>query len=542
MNCRNLPWTALAGLVIPLAAQPAFAQEAETAEPVATEVVVETAQTAEAPAETAPVVVEEVPVAEAVPAGTASVEVVPVEEETPALVQAESGGAEKPKDTLAVDFPDEDIRSILRNVADLFELNLVVPDTLQGRTSIKLRDVTWRQIYQVVLSPIGYTFVEDGNIIKVVTIGSLAQEPATTEVFIINYAKAGDIKGSIDPLIEASAGGKLVVDARSNALVITERPSRLNRIREIIEQLDKATDQVMIEAKFIEVTDSDLKNLGVNWSSLDNYTLGASPVDLLVQSGGGTIGTNTGGAVPGTDPTLAGSAFGAVLTAPQFNTALRALQTVSDSRIISNPTIVTLNNSPAEIAVAEEYPIPNYTYNPEIGQFEISGFEYKPIGIILKVTPQVNSQGLIRLSLQPTISALGEFVSFGGASGAEIPRIRARKTDTQVSLQSGHTLAIGGLIDSTLTKGKTKVPVLGEIPILGRLFRSDRTDNRNSNLLIFITANTISSEGAEVSEILDPRMIESAKIRRSDLPGFRASGDVFLPEVPEEASEAKTSR
>lgn len=538
MKCRSLQWTALAGLVIPLALHPASAQEAETTEQAPP--VVEAAEVAEAPADEAPapVAVEEAPeevqpqpvVIVATPEPEASSEAVAV----PAV-------AGKPKDTLAVDFPDEDIRSILRNVADLFELNLVVPDTLQGRTSIKLRDVTWRQIYQVILSPIGYTFVEDGNIIKIVTVDSLAQEPATTEVFIINYAKAADLKGSIEPLIEGP-GGKLVVDARSNALVITERPSRLNRIREIVEQLDKATDQVMIEAKFIEVTDSDLKNLGVNWTSLGNYTVGASPVDLLVRGGSaGSIGTNTGGAVPGTDPTLAGGAFGAVLTAPQFNTTLRALQTGSNSRVISNPTVVTLNNSPAEIAVAEEYPIPNYTYNPEIGAFEISGFEYKPVGIILKVTPQVNSQGLIRLSLQPTISALGELVSFGGASGAEIPRIRARKTDTQVSLQSGHTLAIGGLIDSSITKGKTKVPLLGEIPILGRLFKSDSTDSRSSNLLIFITANTISSEGAQVSEILDPRMIEKAELRRSDLPGYRASGDVFLPEIPVEPDAVETA-
>src|SRR5690606_758401 len=149
--------------------------------------------------------------------------------------------------------PDEDIRSILRNVADLFELNLVVPDTLQGRTSIKLRDVTWRQIYQVVLSPIGYTFVEDGNIIKVVTTDSLAAEPVTTEVFIINYAKASEILPTITPLVEPSKGGRVQVDARSNALIITERPSKLVNIRPIIDKLDKATEQVMIESKFIEI-------------------------------------------------------------------------------------------------------------------------------------------------------------------------------------------------------------------------------------------------------------------------------------------------
>ncbi|HOY55505.1 MAG TPA: secretin N-terminal domain-containing protein, partial [Opitutaceae bacterium] len=157
------------------------------------------------------------------------------------------------RDTLSVDFPDEEIRNILRNVADLFELNLVIPETLQGKTSIKLRDVTWRQIFQVVLQPVNYSYIEDGSIIRVVDNASLQQEPTSTEVFILNYAKAADVQPVVASMVEANAGGKLVVDTRSNALVITERPSRFNRIRPIIENLDRATDQVMIESKFIEV-------------------------------------------------------------------------------------------------------------------------------------------------------------------------------------------------------------------------------------------------------------------------------------------------
>ncbi|MFA5058987.1 MAG: secretin and TonB N-terminal domain-containing protein, partial [Opitutaceae bacterium] len=127
-------------------------------------------------------------------------------------------GASRNKDTLSVDFPDEDIRTILRNVADLFELNLVIPETLQGKTSIKLRDVTWRQIFEVILTPVGYTYVEQGSIIKIVSLESLAQEPVNTEVFILNYARAADIQPVVSTLVDSAAGGKLVVDTRSNAL------------------------------------------------------------------------------------------------------------------------------------------------------------------------------------------------------------------------------------------------------------------------------------------------------------------------------------
>ena len=212
---------------------------------------------------------------------------------TPAAVPA--AAVNRDKDTLSVDFPDEDIKTILRNVADLFELNLVVPDTVVGKTTIKMHDVTWRQIFQNVLAPIKFTYVEDGNIIKIVSNETLLDEPGTTEVFILNNAKAADIKPTIDGLVEAAKGGKIVIDARSNSLVITERPSRMSRIRGIIEQLDKATDQVMIESKFVEVTDRDIRNIGVNWASLSGVNLGVSGINQTVSRNRGQTFSNGGG-------------------------------------------------------------------------------------------------------------------------------------------------------------------------------------------------------------------------------------------------------
>lgn len=524
----------------------------------------------------------------------------------------------KGKDTLSVDFPDEDIRTILRNVADLFELNLVIPDTLQGKTSIKLRDVTWRQIYQVVLSPVGYTYVEDGNIIKIVSLASLQQEPVTTEVFILNYARATDISPTISSLVDASKGGKLVVDSRSNALVITERPSRMKEISAIIQDLDKATAQVMIETKFVEVTDADIKNIGVNWSSLSGYGVSAGPFNRTygdnasrttgsgynnnnttnntANNTGGTAGSNnttngtqvqsgtqtqvitstspitgntnvqvlqiptdtnltsSGTAVSNTSTTnttasntattalnnLASLAYAAgvnrassaVFSADQFSLILSALKSLNDTKLVSNPTVVTLNNTKATINIGEEFPIPNYSYNQERGTFEVSGFTYKKIGIILDVTPQVNAAGFIKLSVNPEVSSVLGTTTFGGAGGAQIPILSTRNVQTEVSLKDGYTMGIGGLMQDSKSNGQTKVPVLGSIPFLGRLFRSDSTNNTSQNLIVFITAKTISSDGAPVQDIFSPEMIRSMSLRKSDLPGYRESTPAFLPENP----------
>jgi len=561
------------------------------------------------------------PAAEPAPAAPVAVQVA---EPAPSTVSRD-------KDTLSVDFPDEDIKTILRNVADLFELNLVVPDTLTGKTSIKLRDVSWRQIFQVVLSPVGYTYLEEGNIIKIVSNESLQQEPAATEVFILNNAKAADIKPTVDGLVDAAGGGKIVIDNRSNALGITERPSRMGRIRTIIDQLDKATDQVMIESKFVEVTDRDVRNIGINWASLQGMQVGVSNIqsswlrsknksdtngntnntnlNVTGTNGGNSVDTTTsnrtvtGGqnssvttgqvgstlttqtsvvndpntglpigntstlvSVPTntnntvtttstpttqstdshnltdtvtdgltttatnavnqlmglTNSTTTSKIASAVFSVSDFNIIISALKTQNNTKIVSNPTVVTLNNTEAVLNIGQEFPIPSYTYNSERGTFEVSGFSYKPIGIILKVTPQVNGRGVIKLTLEPEVSQQNGSTSFGGAGGASIPIIATRKAKTQVSLKDGYTMGIGGLITSAQDHGGTKVPVLGSIPVLGRLFSSKNVNDSITNLLIFITAKTVSADGASPEEVFDPRAVSAVGMSHEDLPGYRA--------------------
>lgn len=599
---------------------------------------------AQAPATPAPVPTQTAPAPAPVPAQTAPAAAAPAPVQTGPAAPMPAQLADKPasesaaktgeepkgtatkakdssgKDSVSVDFRDQDIRDILSNVADLFEINLVMPDTLQGKQTIKLRDVTWRQIFQNVLTPVNYTFIEDGNIIKIVSNESLTQEPVTTDIFIINYARAADIMPTISSLVDAGAGGKIVVDTRSNSIVITERPTRLGRIRPIIEQLDRATDQVMIETKFVEVTSSDVKNIGVNWSSLANYQLKAGGLSSTLSRGHGqeesgrtqlsngsnngtttqgTIGSNTttsgvqsigsnnsntvtstngvpsstsstgstGSVSNGTNTgttnststqttngitsaldalnTIANStttsrALTAVFSASDFSLVLSALQTQQSSKIVSNPTVVTLNNTEATINVGQERPIPKYAYNQQTGSFEVNGFEYKPIGIILRVTPQVNARGFIKLTVEPEVSQSTRDATFNGAS---IPVVDTRKAKTQVSLKDGFTMGIGGLITTQLSKGGNRIPVLGSIPVLGRLFRSDTSNGDQTNLIIFITAKTINAEGGSVEQIFESGRVRQLDMRREDLPGYRDGSNPFLPSAkPGESETPKKSK
>jgi type IV pilus assembly protein PilQ len=279
-----------------------------------------------------------------------------------------------------VNFPNNEIRNILRSVAELKDLNVVIPETIVGKMSIKLNNVTWQQVFDVVLEPIGFTYVQDGNIIKIRSVKDLLAEPMQTRVYLVNYAKASELCPAITPIVEAGLGGRAIVDTRTNTIVVTERSSRLRQIEDIIKNLDRPNQQVMIESKFIEIKESNSKDVGINWTN---------SIKLSSSSASKTY-TTTYDHITGTDPSLTdeyNTVDTAVLSASDFSVLMEALDSNDKIEMVSNPTIVTMNNVAANMKIGEEYPIPNYQYNEEKGTYEINGFEYKNIGINIDVTP-----------------------------------------------------------------------------------------------------------------------------------------------------------
>ena len=450
-------------------------------------------------------------------------------------------GVSRTVDTISVDFPQEDVRAIITSVADLYELNVVIPEALVGTVSLKLRNVTWQQVFNVVLEQFDFTYVEEDNIIKIKSLEELLAEPLVTRVFIVDFARASEIQAGIQPLIGSSVGGLAQVDARSNALIISERPSRMSEIQRIIEALDRPTDQVMIESKFIEVTRADQLDLGVDWSALSGYTVSAGPFartydrttarsrtegstndtseSLAVDSAAGTsnvFGESSSDQLTNSLSTALTRGDTAVFNADAFAVVLNALEQDSAVELISNPTVVTMNNQEANILVGEEYPIPDFTFNQERGTFDISGFEYTSIGIQLNVTPQVNSAGFITMDIEPTVNNRTGEVTFDGAT---LPILASRSASATVTIKSGFTLAIGGLVERDTSNSSNQVPVLGDIPVLGRLFRNSSRSTDVTSLVIFITARVLSATGATYRDVFSPRTLFDMGISERDVPG-----------------------
>ena len=474
-------------------------------------------------------------------------------------------------DMISVDFPNAEIRTVLRNVADLYMLNIVIPEGLQGTTSIKLRDVSWKQIFSVVLEPIGYTYIEEGNIIQIISNDTLNFEPPITDIFMLNYAEASDIAATVANMIDAEKGGRVQTDARTNSLIVTERQSRMSTIRQVIERLDKPTLQVMIETRFVEVTNQDVSKIGVKWNSLEEFEVKAEGISRGYSNLDTRLGNNTRGTenntednfaevdlsvgdasisgVPGprsgqfvnnlmgqtlldastaSDPNLQQSAIrnltdlvhggnlqrttNAIFSTSQIGYIFSALKRQGNSRLVSHPTVVTLNNQEAEISIGEQFPIPNYQYNEERGSFEVAGFDYKDIGVILKVKPSVNNEGLITLKVNPEVSSRTGEREFGGASGASIPIISTRRTETKISLKDGYTMGLGGLLQASSIEEERKVPLLQKIPGLGAVFRNKEKDGQKMNLLIFITAKILSSGDSDFEDVFSQTQMEDVGI------------------------------
>lgn len=448
--------------------------------------------------------------------------------------EADKGGS---PDTLSVDFPDEDIRSVLRNVADLFELNIVIPDALSGRTSIKLRDVTWRQLYRVVLAPFGYTFVEEGNIVKIVSQESLLLEPFTTQTLVMDNVPAASVDGVLRQMLSparpateiepARAGGSLVINSLANEFIITDQPEVIRRMIETAHRLDVEPRQVVIETKFVEISSDDSKALGVGLAGKKSVGGGSSTSDVA--------GNTLGQALAGNFASVVGGATGSniVIESTDFSALLNAISEISGSRIVSSPTIVALNGTKSKIEIGRQ--LQTLVTSREVvaggaGPVTAAAGEKIFEGVIVAITPQITSNKLVAINVVTSKSEAIPF-TFGTTGNVQtFYNLNERKGELNMILRDGQTAAIGGLMDRNDQDTVTKVPVLGDIPVLGALFRNKTKDVLDRNLVVFITANILEPSRTTYRNLATRQQLNALQLTDRDIRGVS-----YQPSAEEEA-------
>jgi type IV pilus assembly protein PilQ len=410
------------------------------------------------------------------------------------------------------EFQGDDVGQVLRLLARQAKVNMVVSDTVTGTVTMRLEDVTALQAISVIVKAKGLFMDKIDNVYYIKTATERTAEPTESDNYQFSYARAKEIS----PLLASQLASKdpPQIDERTNTIFFRETRSNIDNIRKMLVQIDKPTKQVMIEARLVEVSADPVQAYGINWAgtvgsagSPKTITYGAPTQSSSSASPSGSPGssTQTLTGTPGPfalgDPTnmnffgsIGKLAFGqfAILSVPQFTAALTALNEDADAEFLANPRVVTADNQQAKIEVIRNQPVPQLNFNEQTATAVFGGFQDKLFGNTLVVRPSVNKDNYITLSVKPEISnKVNDFhFTFNGADVTS-PIIDKRSLDSNVLIKSGDTLAIGGLLSDQVSKSRTKVPLLGDIPFLGYAFQSHDNERHKRNLLIFVTPTII---------------------------------------------------
>ncbi len=426
---------------------------------------------------------------------TLTIDVKPLTAEQKAQIEREEFSGEK----LSLNFQDIEIRAVLQLLADFTGLNVVVSDTVQGNITLRLKNAPWDQALDIILKTKGLGMRKSGNVLLVAPSEEIAQReklelealdhlqklsPLRSELVQINYAKAGNLADILksDRSTLLSERGNVTIDERTNTLLVRDTVERLGEIRKLIAKLDIPIRQVLIEARVVIASDGFSRDLGARLGirskreSGDNTTLiGTNSTGLSSSIDFPSSNFNVNFPVSrGSGASPAGIALGFLTDDSLLDLELSALQVEGKGEIVSNPRVITSNQKEAFIEQGTEIP---YSQSTSSGATSVS---FKKAVLSLTVTPQITPDDRVILDLSVTKDSVGEIFN-------DVPSIDTKEVNTQVLVDNGETVVLGGIFEQVKRKEQSKVPLLGDIPLLGWLFRSSSVTDEKDELLIFVT-------------------------------------------------------
>ncbi len=412
---------------------------------------------------------------------------------------------------LSLNFQDIDVRSVLQLIADFTNLNLVASDTVQGGITLRLQNVPWDQALDLVLKTKGLDKRKIGNVLLVAPADEIAarerQElesqkqiaelaPLRRELLQVNYAKAADIAKLFQSVTSAEAKiderGSITVDERTNNIIAYQTQDRLDELRRIVAQLDIPVRQVMIEARIVEANVDYDKSLGVRWGgSIQNKgNWNASGVNGSSTTIGtpGSTSTNSPFVDMGTVGNTSGIGIAFITDNVLLDLELTAMEKTGNGEIVSQPKVVTSDKETAKILKGTEIP---YQEASSSGATSVS---FKEASLSLEVTPQITPDNRIIMEVKVTKDE-PDYLN----KVQDVPPIKKNEVNAKVLVNDGETIVIGGVFSNTQSKVVDKVPFLGDVPYLGRLFRRDVVSEKKSELLVFLTPRIMNNQAIAVS-------------------------------------------
>ncbi|WP_223471053.1 MULTISPECIES: type IV pilus secretin PilQ [unclassified Pseudomonas] len=413
---------------------------------------------------------------------------------------------------LSLNFQDIEVRSVLQLIADFTNLNLVASDTVQGGITLRLQNVPWDQALDLVLKTKGLDKRKVGNVLLVAPADEIAarerQElesqkqiadlaPLRRELLQVNYAKATDIAKLFQSVTSAEAKaderGTITVDERTNNIIAYQTQDRLDELRRIVAQLDIPVRQVMIEARIVEANVDYDKSLGVRWGgSVQNQgnwnSSGVTNGTSTTIGTPGSTSTNQPFVDLGTSGNTSGIGIAFITDNVLLDLELTAMEKTGNGEIVSQPKVVTSDKETAKILKGTEIP---YQEASSSGATSVS---FKEASLSLEVTPQITPDNRIIMEVKVTKDE-PDYLN----KVQDVPPIKKNEVNAKVLVNDGETIVIGGVFSNTQSKVVDKVPFLGDVPYLGRLFRRDVVSEKKSELLVFLTPRIMNNQAIAVS-------------------------------------------
>ena len=477
------------------------------------------------------------------------------------MLQEEPTGLEETEaeDLITISLDDVPIQDVIRVFTRISGANIVAGTNLHGSVTVSLQDVEWEPALRVILDTVDLAMIERNNgIYGIISKEDLASEPVTVDTLFLNYTTVTNILPIVKKML-VSTNSSVSGFPSANAIIVQETASHLGIIKETVRRLDIPRKQVFIEAKFVELNDQAIKDLGINWQVLQGYTVGAgemswaytanrqwedgrnstserwdkrSSVDSLdrvydvfgteYQDGSSTyeevppesdnyilvkddtptrslrdvidLGQNVQQNIVDGFTKTVGDTRTAVLTADQFQLTLSALKQNSGADVVSNPKIIVASGETAVLHVGRRDPILKRSTETDVKTVTYEFDHYQDSGVELNVTPIVHTVDEISLAIIPELSRVLGFANSGDAN-IQIPILSSRRIKTRFNLASGKTAAIGGLTESQDKEEVKKVPLLGDIPLIGKyLFTHTHTEKIQDEIIIFVTVEVAKAQ------------------------------------------------
>jgi type IV pilus assembly protein PilQ len=411
----------------------------------------------------------------------------------------------------SMEFRDAEIKDVLRAVGQAANLNMIVSDAVSGKVSLSIKDVDIWSALESILKTKGLTYVRDGNMVRVLAVSEARDNDMETRVFPLQNAKSKDIL----PIIKSDNPlAKISEDSRMNALVVRDLSLNLDRVAQLLKDLDVKMPQVLIEAKIVEVSSNYVRELGVQWGGQYSST---STKGTTVMSGG-TSGSGFGGlpVVGGTtffpetgDIGPSGNAFVVNLPADvgtgsggalgisfgklggklSLDLQLSAMQTTGNGKILSSPKVMTMNNKEAKISSGTDIPVRTVsaTANTTAGSINTASVQMISASLSLSAIPTITNDNKIAMTIRVEKSEPDFSHQVDG-----IPTITKRDATSEVVISNGETIVLGGILTKSEGESESGVPLLSKIPIIGWLFKKKSVFDNQSELMIFITPTVVS--------------------------------------------------